>query len=192
GQSFGLSPSFGGPGLGIFTAKKKYLRKIPGRLIGKTKEIDGDKEGFLLTLQAREQHIRREKAISNICTNQSLCSLAALIYLVSLGKTGLIEVARQNFQKADYVKKRISSIPGYRILNDKPTYNEFLVECPDIGALLDNCKRANILPPLKISKYFPEMENVALICVTELNSLSDIQRFLELVESSTNKKDGGS
>jgi len=191
GQSFGLSPSFGGPGLGIFTTKKKYLRKIPGRLIGKTMELNGDKEGFILTLQAREQHIRREKALSNICTNQSLCSLAALIYLVSLGKTGLIEVAKQNFQKADHVKKIISSIPGYRILNEKPTYNEFLVECPNIDGLLDSCKQKNILPPLKVSKYFPEMENIALVCVTELNSCSDIERFLKIVQSSTSQREGG-
>ncbi|MFX0142126.1 MAG: aminomethyl-transferring glycine dehydrogenase subunit GcvPA, partial [Candidatus Hodarchaeota archaeon] len=98
GQSFGISPSFGGPGLGIFTAKQKYLRKMPGRLIGKTKELYGERTGFILTLQAREQHIRREKASSNICTNQALCSLAALIYLLSLGKTGLKEIAVQNFQ----------------------------------------------------------------------------------------------
>jgi glycine dehydrogenase subunit 1 len=106
GQSFGINPSFGGPGLGIFTAKQKYLRKMPGRLVGKTKEINGDGMGFLLTLQAREQHIRREKASSNICTNQALCSLSALIYLLSLGKTGLKEIALQNIQKTHYVNTK--------------------------------------------------------------------------------------
>ena len=112
GQSFGIIPSFGGPGLGIFTAKQKYLRKMPGRLVGKTKEINGDGIGFILTLQAREQHIRREKASSNICTNQALCSLSALVYLLSLGKTGLKEIALQNFQKAHFVKKKLRLIPG--------------------------------------------------------------------------------
>ena len=128
GQSFGINPSFGGPGLGIFTARKKFLRKIPGRLVGKTKEIEGDRKGFLLTLQAREQHIRREKASSNICTNQALCSLSTLVYLVSLGKTGLREIATQNIQKAHYVKEKINKIPGYVVLNKKPTYNEFIIE----------------------------------------------------------------
>jgi len=190
GQSFGISPSFGGPGLGIFTAKKKFLRKIPGRLVGKTKEVNGDREGFLLTLQAREQHIRREKASSNICTNQALCSLSALIYLVSLGKTGLREIATQNFQKAHYVKKAIASIPGYKILNTKPTYNEFIVKCPNIDGLIQECKRVNILPPLQVSTYYPEMLDVALVCVTELNSRDSIEKFIEAAKLAiTNKEE---
>jgi glycine dehydrogenase subunit 1 len=188
GQSFGLSPSFGGPGLGIFTAKQKYLRKMPGRLIGKTKEIDGQKEGFILTLQAREQHIRREKASSNICTNQALCSLAALIYLLALGGTGLKEVAIQNMQKAYYVKQKLSQIPGYTILNKKPTYNEFLVKCADINSLIEHCERRELLPPLKISKYYPEKKNIALVCVTEMNSKQSINDFLEAARSATKDK----
>lgn len=179
GQSFGLAPSFGGPGLGIFTAKKKYLRKMPGRLIGKTKEINGEKEGFVLTLQAREQHIRREKASSNICTNQALCSLAALIYLLALGRTGLKEISTQNIQKAYYVKQKLAEIPDYKILNKKPIYNEFIVECPNIESLIEQCKKKDLLPPLKISKYYPEMKNVALVCVTEVNSKQSINNFLE-------------
>ncbi len=178
GQSLGIAPSFGGPGLGIFTAKELFLRKVPGRLIGKTKEINGEKEGFILTLQAREQHIRREKAISNICTNQSLCSLAALIYLVSLGKTGLREIATQNFQKANYVKQKLGEIEGFEVLNQKPTYNEFLVRCPNINKFRTLCKKENLLPPLKLTKYFPDMKDVALICVTEMNKKSDIEAFL--------------
>jgi len=188
GQSFGISPSFGGPGLGIFTAKQKYLRKMPGRLIGKTKEINGQKEGFILTLQAREQHIRREKASSNICTNQALCSLAALSYLLAVGRTGLKEVAFQNFQKAHFAKKELSKLPGYEILNKKPTYNEFLVKCPNINALIKQCKQRNLQPPLNISRYYPEMKNIALVCVTEMNSKDSIDTFIETARSVSNDK----
>ncbi|UCD00773.1 MAG: aminomethyl-transferring glycine dehydrogenase subunit GcvPA [Promethearchaeota archaeon] len=188
GQSFGINPSFGGPGLGIFTAKQKYLRKMPGRLIGKTKEIEGQKEGFLLTLQAREQHIRREKASSNICTNQALCSLAALVYLLAMGRTGLKEVALQNFQKAHFVKKELSKIHGYEILNKKPTYNEFLVKCPNIKALIKQCKQQNLQPPLDISRYYPEMKNVVLVCVTEMNSKDSIDTFIKIAQSISNDK----
>jgi glycine dehydrogenase subunit 1 len=189
GQSFGISPSFGGPGLGIFTARKKYLRKIPGRLVGKTKEIDGDRKGFLLTLQAREQHIRREKASSNICTNQALCSLSALIYLVSLGRTGLREVATQNFQKAHYVKSKINLIQGYEILNTKPTYNEFIVRCPNANSLIQECMKLNLLPPLPLSKYYPDMKDVVLVCVTESNSRNSIEKFIKALELAKNTKE---
>ena len=178
GQSFGINPSFGGPGLGIFTAKQKYLRKLPGRLIGKTKEINGSKEGFILTLQAREQHIRREKASSNICTNQALCSLAALTYLLAMGEGGLKEVASQNFQKAHFLKQELTKVPGYEILNQKPTYNEFLLKCPNIDSLISECKKLDLLPPLKISKYYPNMQHVALVCVTEMNSKESLKNFI--------------
>ncbi|MFX0075655.1 MAG: aminomethyl-transferring glycine dehydrogenase subunit GcvPA [Candidatus Hermodarchaeota archaeon] len=190
GQSFGINPSFGGPGLGIFTTRNKYLRKIPGRLVGKTKEIEGDRDGFLLTLQAREQHIRREKASSNICTNQALCSLSALIYIISLGRTGLREIATQNFQKAHYVKTKIKSIPGYKVLNIKPTYNEFIVKCPNIDLLIKECKKLNLLPPLSLSKYYPEMKDVVLVCVTELNSKESIELFLNALELAKSNEEG--
>ncbi|MHA1671396.1 MAG: aminomethyl-transferring glycine dehydrogenase subunit GcvPA [Promethearchaeota archaeon] len=180
GQPFGISPSFGGPGLGIFTAKQKYLRKIPGRLVGKTKELNGDREGFILTLQAREQHIRREKASSNICTNQALCALSALIYLLSVGSYGLREIATQNIQKAHYLKEKLALIPGYEVLNKKPTYNEFLLKCPDIDKLINKCKNDNILPPLRISSYYPNMKDVLLVCVTETNSKESLDKFLDI------------
>ncbi|MFX1308186.1 MAG: aminomethyl-transferring glycine dehydrogenase subunit GcvPA [Promethearchaeota archaeon] len=188
GQSFGINPSFGGPGLGIFTAKQKFLRKMPGRLIGKTKEINGEREGFILTLQAREQHIRREKASSNICTNQALCSLAALIYLSALGGTGLKKIATQNIQKTHYLKNKLGEIPGYEIINKKPTYNEFLVKCYDIDSLIKQCKQRDLLPPLKIAKYYPEMRNIALMCVTEMNSKESINAFIEAAYSASNSK----
>ena len=185
GQSFGLSPSFGGPGLGIFATKKEFLRKIPGRLVGKTKELNGTKEGFILTLQAREQHIRREKASSNICTNQALCSLASLIYLLCMGRTGLRQVATQNIQKANYVKSKLSNIFGFKILNTKPTYNEFLVQCPDLDRFINNCNELNLLPPLKVSEYFPHMKDVALVCITEMNSQESINCFIQAAKESS-------
>ncbi|MFX1311520.1 MAG: aminomethyl-transferring glycine dehydrogenase subunit GcvPA, partial [Promethearchaeota archaeon] len=191
GQSFGINPSFGGPSLGIFTTKKKFMRKIPGRLVGKTKEINGENEGYILTLQAREQHIRREKASSNICTNQALCSLAALTYLLALGRTGLRKVAIQNIQKSNYLKKEISKISGYKILNDKPTYNEFLVQCPNLDAFIDYCNEMNLLPPLKISKYYAEMKDIALVCVTEMNSKKSLKNFIKAAKNALkNEKDG--
>ncbi len=180
GQSFGISPSFGGPGLGIFTTKQKFLRKIPGRLVGKTKELNGEREGFILTLQAREQHIRREKASSNICTNEALCALSALIYLLSLGSYGLREIATQNIQKTHYLKEKLALIPGYKILNTKPTYNEFLLKCPDIDKLVKECKINDLLPPLRISNYYPNMKNVLLVCVTETNSKDSLDKFLDI------------
>ncbi|MFX0031578.1 MAG: aminomethyl-transferring glycine dehydrogenase subunit GcvPA [Candidatus Hodarchaeota archaeon] len=182
GQSFGIPPSFGGPGLGIFTTKEKFIRKVPGRLVGKTKEIHGEKTGFILTLQAREQHIRREKASSNICTNQALCSLAALIYLLALGKTGLREIATQNFQKAHFLKNELKKISGYEILNKKPTYNEFLLKCPDIERLISECKKKELLPPLNLSKYYPKLKNTALVCVTEATSREAIEKFIDVAK----------
>ncbi len=183
GQSLGLPPSFGGPGLGIFTTKNKYLRKIPGRLVGQTREINGNKIGYILTLQAREQHVRREKATSNICTNQALCALASLIYIVSLGGTGLREVAIQNIQKANYVKKKISKINGFKVLNQKPIYNEFVVKCPNVEEFKAQCKEYDLLPPLDLSYYYPDKKDLMLTCVTEINSKENIDTFLTIAKN---------
>ncbi|MHA1731219.1 MAG: aminomethyl-transferring glycine dehydrogenase subunit GcvPA [Promethearchaeota archaeon] len=180
GQSFGMHPSFGGPGLGIFAAKSKFTRRIPGRLVGKTREVDGDGEGFILTLQAREQHIRRELAMSNICSNQALCMLAALAYLSCLGRSGLREVAGQNLQKAHYLKEKLASLPSYEVLNAKPTYNEFALRCPDVAGLRAFLEERGFLPPLDLSTYYPELGGVALVCVTELNTKAELDAFVEV------------
>jgi glycine cleavage system P protein (glycine dehydrogenase) subunit 1 len=179
GQALGLPPSFGGPGLGIFVTTKKLMRKMPGRVIGRTTEVNGDKEGFVLTLQAREQHIRREKALSNICSNQGLCMLATLIYLICLGRCGIEKVAEQNFQKAYYLKQQLSNIEGYKVLNSKPTYNEFVLQCPNVEKFTDKCKEFDIIPPLKLSKYYSDKTTQVLVCVTEQNTKDQIFTLLK-------------
>ncbi|UYP46147.1 glycine dehydrogenase (decarboxylating) subunit 1 [Candidatus Lokiarchaeum ossiferum] len=181
-EGMGLPPSFGGPNLGIFATTSKLMRKMPGRVIGVTKEINGEGEGFVLTLQAREQHIRREKALSNICSNQSLCMLACLVYMVCLGKTGLKQVGTQNIQKANYVKREMAKIPGYNLKESRATYNEFVIECPNVDKFIGKCKENDILPPLPLSHYFPERSSEVLVCVTEQNSKEDIELFLRVAK----------
>src|SRR5216683_2667226 len=134
-QSFALPPSYGGPFAGVIACKEKLIRQIPGRLVGETKDANG-RRAFCLTLSTREQHIRREKATSNICTNQGLMALAANIHMSLLGKHGLREVALQSHAKAEYLKAAIAKLPGYRIPYPRPTFNEFLVEAPEPAAPL--------------------------------------------------------
>ena len=181
GQSLGLPQNFGGPGVGIFATTKKLLRRIPGRLVGYTPTIDGKSGGFILTLQTREQHIRRERAISNICTNQAIVMLGALVFLLCLGEKGLEELAVQNVQKANYLKKKIQTdCPTYEVLNKGTIYNEFVVQCPTEeakNAVIEQLDAANIAPPLSLEKYFPERKNQLLFCVTEMVS----KEALELV-----------
>jgi glycine dehydrogenase subunit 1 len=190
GQALGIAPSFGGPNLGIFAAKNSLVRKMPGRIIGKTKEVNGDKEGFVLTLQAREQHIRREKALSNICSNQALCMFATLVYLVCMGKYGLKEVATQNFQKAAYVKEKLATIKGISVISSKPTYNEFVIKVPNSKKFIEECKKANLLPPLDLTKYYPAMTNQLLVCVTEANTKGQIEKFIAAAQIAASEKGG--
>lgn len=181
GQALGMPPSFGGPGLGILAAKRALLRSMPGRLVGRTKEVRGDREGFVLTLQAREQHIRREKATSNVCTNQALGALAALVYLLCLGPAGLANVARQNALKANYLKRRLNALPGYETPVDAPTYNEFVLTCPSrevAEELRRGLREAGYLPPLDLSRYFAGAGNQLLVCVTEAVTRTQLDDFL--------------
>ena len=129
GQSLGNPLSFGGPSFGYIAAKKKFIRNMPGRIVGETVDRDG-KRGFVLTLQAREQHIKRHKATSNICSNQGLCALRGLIFLSTVGKEGLREMAFLNRDKAEYAKNRLTSIPGVKLLQTGPTFNEFTISLP--------------------------------------------------------------
>jgi glycine dehydrogenase subunit 1 len=179
GQPLGIPLSFGGPYLGFFTTKKEYVRKIAGRLVGETIDAKGTR-GYVLTLTAREQHIRREKATSNICTNQGLMALAATIYLSLLGKNGLKQVANLCYQKAHYAAKRIAEIPGFRVHAETPFFHEFVVHCPMSAAeinerLLDN----QILGGYELAKSFFAMKNQLLIAVTELNTKEEIDFLVD-------------
>ncbi len=181
GQSFGLAVGFGGPYLGFLAAKEKFLRQMPGRLVGQTQDVEG-RRGFVLTLATREQHIRREKATSNICTNQSLCALAATIYLCLLGKKGLRALAEQNLAKARYAARRLGSIPGVIAPFAGPFFNEFVVKTPgDAEELLAELREEKILGGVNLARFYPELKNHLLVCVTETVSKADIDRMADVV-----------
>ncbi len=180
GQSWGVPMSYGGPHVGIFATKDKYVRNMPGRLAGVAYDKKGNR-GFVLTLATREQHIRREKATSNICTNQGLIALAATIYLETMGKKGLQEVATQNAQKANYAKKEIAKLDGFEITFSTPTFNEFVVKAPQNAdeVLAKLLKENGIIGGLALSKYYPNRENEFLVCVTETNTKAQIDGLVK-------------
>jgi glycine dehydrogenase subunit 1 len=184
GQAFGIPVSFGGPYLGLLACKQEFIRKIPGRLAGLT-EDENNKRGFVLTLQAREQHIRREKATSNICTNQALCMLAALTHIVTLGKSGIRKLAELNINKANYTYKKITNVDNFFQVFGSPIYNEFVIRCRDKPEnIINELGKNDIIPGLDIHKYYPnfeQLENSLLICVTETTPKSEIDRFVELL-----------
>jgi len=175
GQSFGIPMSFGGPHVGLFATQEKFVRQMPGRLCGVAYDKNGNR-GFVLTLSTREQHIRREKATSNICTNQGLIALAATIYMEAMGKKGLQEVAEQNAQKAAYAKQKFAAIEGFSIPFSAPTFNEFVVRAAKPAAeVLEKIRTDNgIIGGLSLSKYFKGQENDFLVCVTETNTKAKI------------------
>ncbi len=181
GQSFGNPVAFGGPHLGFLACKNALMRKMAGRLVGLTHDHDG-KRGFVLTLQTREQHIRRERATSNICSNQALCALAATIYLSYIGKEGFRDMSYQSFQKALYGKKKISELKGYEVMFTAPFYNEFLVKCPDDPANINKfLLEKGIIGGYGVEKYYPHLKNCMLLCFTERNSRSSIDKLVNLL-----------
>jgi glycine dehydrogenase subunit 1 len=184
GQSFGVPLSFGGPYVGLFATREKYARQIPGRLVGEAYDKNG-RRGFVLTLATREQHIRREKATSNICTNEGLIALAATVYLETMGRRGLQEVAQQCAQKAAYAAKRIAEVPGFSVPFTAPRFNEFVVKGPsNARALLSRlASERNIIGGLALDRYFPDRANDFLVCVTELNSRAEIDALVEGLRS---------
>jgi len=184
GQSFGVPLSFGGPYVGLFATREKYARQIPGRLVGEAFDKQG-RRGFVLTLATREQHIRREKATSNICTNEGLIALASTVYLETMGRQGLQEVAQQCAQKAAYAAKSISALPGFSVPFTAPRFNEFVVRAPgNAKELLAKLASKNqITGGLPLSRYFADRPNDFLVCVTEINSREQIDSFVSALES---------
>jgi glycine dehydrogenase subunit 1 len=171
GQSFGIAPSFGGPHLGFLATRERYVRQMPGRLVGLGKDNSG-RSGFVLTLSTREQHIRREKATSNICTNQSLCALMATIYLATVGPRGLREICEQNILKTNYAADLIAHRARHRILFSGARFNEFVVQADGPCSV-----------GLPLSHLYPELGNATLLCVTEVARRDEIDAMVERLES---------
>ncbi|NMB46923.1 MAG: aminomethyl-transferring glycine dehydrogenase subunit GcvPA [Firmicutes bacterium] len=185
GQPLGNPPAFGGPSFGFMAAKQKYIRKMPGRIVGETQDEDGNR-GFVLTLQTREQHIRRQRATSNICTNAAHSSLIGTIYLALLGKEGLREVAMQCAQKAHFTAEQICNLPGWKLLFDGPFYHEFAVKAPvpwsEVNAAL---LEEGIIGGLSLDKMYParrDWENAILFCVTEARTADEIEHLLQVLK----------
>ncbi len=183
GQSLGLPLSFGGPYLGFMATKKKYVRNMPGRIVGATKDGQG-RRGYVLTLQAREQHIRREKAASNICTNMQLCALRSVIYLSLLGKHGFADVARQCMDRAGYAWTRLKAIKGVEPLYDRPFFNEFALKLPkDAGEVVSDLISEGIAAGFPAGRYYEGMENVLLCACTEKRTKKEIDILAAKLES---------
>jgi glycine dehydrogenase subunit 1 len=179
GQSFGVPVSFGGPYVGLFATRDKYARQIPGRLVGEAYDKKG-RRGFVLTLATREQHIRREKATSNICTNEGLIALAATVYMEAMGRRGIQEAAKQCLQKAAYTAKRIAEVKGFSLPFSAPYFNEFVVRGPsDSVELLSRMAREKgIEAGIALSRFMPDRNNDFLVCVTETNTREQIDALV--------------
>lgn len=180
-QSFGLSLSFGGPYLGFMACRKEYVRQFLGRIAGQTKDSDGNR-GFVLTLSTREQHIRREKATSNICTNQAWCALRATIFLETLGREGMREMAYQNVQKAQYALDMLTAIRGVKRKFEGPVFNEFVLEFEGgYKKIQEHLFNRGIIGGLSLGSDYPGLKDCALLCVTEVHSKADIDRLAALI-----------
>ncbi|GFE56479.1 aminomethyl-transferring glycine dehydrogenase subunit GcvPA [Geobacter sp. AOG1] len=174
GQSLGNPLSFGGPSFGFIATTKKYIRNLPGRIIGETVDREG-RRGFVLTLQAREQHIKRHKATSNICSNQSLCALRGLIFLASIGKQGFAELARLNYDKAEYAKGVLAAVKGVSVLNGAATFNEFTLALPkNADEVVAKLLQAHVAAGVPLAAYYPGMENCLVVTVTEKRTKDEI------------------
>lgn len=185
GQSLGNPLSFGGPHLGFFAARDDLVRRIPGRIAGATVDKDGT-PGYVLTLQTREQHIRRERATSNICTNQALNAIAAAVYLTLLGKQGVRDVAHQCLQKAHYAQRMITSLPGFEAAWERPFFHEFVVRTTaDPEELVQRLLEHQIIGGLPLGRFYPELSDCMLFCVTEARTKEEIDRLAAALEGLT-------
>ncbi len=183
-MSFGNTMSYGGPALGFMAAKQKFMRLLPGRLVGQTVEEGGKKQtGYVLTLQTREQHIRRERATSNICTNQSLLAVGATIYLAALGKQGFRDLAALCLQKAHYAFRQITAIPGFEAAFSAPFFDEFVIKSAvPIGKLEQHFAQAGIIGGYALGESYPGMDNAMLFCVTETRTKEDIDLLVSVLK----------
>jgi glycine dehydrogenase subunit 1 len=183
GQPLGNALNYGGPYLGIIATKETFVRRIPGRLVGKTADTEG-RPGYVLTLQTREQHIRRAKATSNICTNESLNAVIAAVYLSTLGKQGVAHVAELCARKAHYARQRIAALPGFQLAFAAPTFNEFVVRCPVPPAEINRrLLEHGILGGLALERFYPELADAWLVCVTERRTKEEIDRLVGHLEA---------
>ena len=182
GQSLGNTLSFGGPYFGFIATRKRFIRNLPGRIVGETVDHEG-RRGYVLTLQAREQHIKRHKATSNICSNQSLCALRGLIFAAALGKRGFEELAELNFDKAQYAKSVLSGIKGVSVLNAEPTFNEFTLSLPKGGAqVVEGLLASGVAAGVPLGAYYAGMDNAVVVTVTEKRTKAEIDRLASLLE----------
>jgi glycine dehydrogenase subunit 1 len=178
-QALGVPMSFGGPHVGFLATRDRYVRQMPGRLVGMGKDHAG-RRAFVLTLSTREQHIRREKATSNICTNQSLCALMVTVYLATVGPAGLREICEQNILKTDYAVSQIQSRTGHRVLFPAPRFNEFVLQVDDgYPARVERLIQNKIVPGLDLARFYPELPNTLLVCVTETTRKDQIDALVK-------------
>jgi glycine dehydrogenase subunit 1 len=181
-QSFGMAPSYGGPYAGVIATREKYVRQLPGRLAGETTDAHG-RRGFCLTLATREQHIRRERATSNICTNHGLVALAATVYLSVLGKSGLRRLARLNLERAHRAAALLCAGARWRPAFSGPFFNEFAVRGADAAGALDRAEEAGVLAGVPLGRWYPELDDALLIAVTELHDLPAVERLAAVLEA---------
>ncbi|HEX9453234.1 MAG TPA: aminomethyl-transferring glycine dehydrogenase subunit GcvPA [Candidatus Binatia bacterium] len=177
GQSLGVPMSLGGPAFGFFACQKKFVRNIPGRLVGATVDSEGQR-GFVLTLATREQHIRREKATSNICTSQTLCALAATVYMALLGKSGLRRIAETNLARAHQAREQLIKQAGLEPVFSGPFFNEFVLRGKNLASRFIDCEKQKIIPGIRLDAWYPELRDSFLTCVTEMNEREEIERLV--------------